>query len=176
MITSSLLQRVEKCDIECINLANQQITFNEYLKLTSSKKVTVLILDGVKIIDDDGIVVSLDRILAKLPKLNKLSLKCNTFNESIFPPKIAQKLVQLPVFKKLGLFALHNITTALNIGDFCAFILKHRFQKVKYHFHMDASVPNDYRKKFYAAMNKIIDEWQGNHELVITVNGLEYPF
>uniref|UniRef100_A0AC34GHY4 Uncharacterized protein n=1 Tax=Panagrolaimus sp. ES5 TaxID=591445 RepID=A0AC34GHY4_9BILA len=73
-ITSLLLHRIQSCDLETLHLENQNITFNEYLKLTASKNISMLFFDFVKITDEDGTVVSVDRIMAQLPKIRRIEM------------------------------------------------------------------------------------------------------
>uniref|UniRef100_A0AC34GDW9 Uncharacterized protein n=1 Tax=Panagrolaimus sp. ES5 TaxID=591445 RepID=A0AC34GDW9_9BILA len=122
-ITSSLLKKVESCDITYLALAQQNITFNEYLKLTATKKVEDLFFDFVKITDENGIVVSLDRIMARLPNVHNLVIKGGYRGESIFTADSAKKLVELPRFEKLWALELNEITSDFNVDDFCDFIL-----------------------------------------------------
>uniref|UniRef100_A0AC35FNG3 Uncharacterized protein n=1 Tax=Panagrolaimus sp. PS1159 TaxID=55785 RepID=A0AC35FNG3_9BILA len=103
-------------------------------------------------------------------------IKGDYFNESKFNAETAKKLFQLPEFEKLWIFELDDIKAVFNINDFCNFIMKHKAQKVDYYLHLVCSIDDDYEKKFHAAMNKIIEEWNGKHKILIMVNGLEYPF
>uniref|UniRef100_A0AC35FTI6 Uncharacterized protein n=1 Tax=Panagrolaimus sp. PS1159 TaxID=55785 RepID=A0AC35FTI6_9BILA len=177
IITSELLKRIESCDINDLSLANQNITFFEYLKLVSSKKINELFLDFVKIIYEDGTAVPLDRILAQVPTLNRLVVKGDFYDDSKFNSETAKKLSELPKFENLWVFELHDISDAFNVDDFCNFILKHKSQKVEYYLYLRyPSTKHEYTRKFYAAMNKIIEEWNGKFEILIMINGLEYPF
>uniref|UniRef100_A0AC35FSB1 Uncharacterized protein n=1 Tax=Panagrolaimus sp. PS1159 TaxID=55785 RepID=A0AC35FSB1_9BILA len=175
-ITSKLLKRVESCDLEYLCLENQNITFDEYLKLTATKKIECLFMDMVDIRYADGTIVPFDRVLAEVPKLHKMVIQGDYTKESKFNSETAKKLSELPKFENLWVFELHDISDAFNVDDFCNFILKHKAQKVDYDLHLDDMIDEDYETKFHAAMNKIIEEWDGEHKISIMVNGDEYPF
>uniref|UniRef100_A0A914YMK8 Uncharacterized protein n=1 Tax=Panagrolaimus superbus TaxID=310955 RepID=A0A914YMK8_9BILA len=66
---SSMIPKIEKCNLRSLNIFRQRLTFDEYLFLTSSGDLKHLELSFCTISHSDGTLVTFDQLFINCPEL-----------------------------------------------------------------------------------------------------------
>ena len=68
-LASSIIPRIYRCDLIELGLSYQSLSFNEFLKFTSSGALATLFLKETTVKNDDGTIVSIEKLIELLPTL-----------------------------------------------------------------------------------------------------------
>ena len=69
----SLLEKVYSCELRNLTMANQTMSWEDYQKLTNSGGITRFRFENVSIRESDGTMVPLERILERIPNVQRCS-------------------------------------------------------------------------------------------------------
>uniref|UniRef100_A0A914PUS2 Uncharacterized protein n=1 Tax=Panagrolaimus davidi TaxID=227884 RepID=A0A914PUS2_9BILA len=128
---SSLISRLYRCDVKKLILDEQNISFNEFLFLTSN--VENIKLRHVIVKNEEGSIVPLEKLVKVLPKIKEFEFYDN-FNSSCISKNTVKKLLEISHFSKINEFALFNIPESIDIKEFWNYIKKNKFTKFTFYF------------------------------------------
>ena len=119
-LASSIIPKIHKCDLSCLNLSYQNITFADFKMFTSSDSMRSLFLLDTSVKKDDGTVITIEQLIEVLPNLR-------TFQYSLVPDEeelqsinseTAAKLVALPHFPNIEYLQIYGIPETFDIDAF----------------------------------------------------------
>uniref|UniRef100_A0AC34F9Y1 Uncharacterized protein n=1 Tax=Panagrolaimus sp. ES5 TaxID=591445 RepID=A0AC34F9Y1_9BILA len=120
-LTSTLLSKTEFCDITWLSLNEQNITWNEFLLLTSSKKITNCNLSNVEINTDKNESAFFEDVIEQLPALKWFDFVRKNGDPCITSATVS-KILKLPTFINLEKLYIKNLPEAFDLAGFKPFI------------------------------------------------------
>ena len=121
-LTSSLIPRIYRCELNCLVMKDQTISFGDFKVFTSSGSLKWLRLDRVLVKNDDGSVVPIEKLIELLPKLRSFEYT-NVKTEEGFQTitsETAENLIAIPHFPKMKHFDINSIPETFDFETFFA--------------------------------------------------------
>uniref|UniRef100_A0A914QM67 DUF38 domain-containing protein n=1 Tax=Panagrolaimus davidi TaxID=227884 RepID=A0A914QM67_9BILA len=151
LVLSLFIPKLYKCDVKCLELKNQIISFNELLFL--SLNVEYLSLNQVIVKYGDGVIVPLEKIVEIYKKAKSVRYTCvrETLNITF---KTFNELLKIPHFLTLDRFDISNIPDELDIELFYNFMKENKETK----FHLRFFIQNNiaYKNRLESIIDEII--------------------
>uniref|UniRef100_A0AC35F9W6 F-box domain-containing protein n=1 Tax=Panagrolaimus sp. PS1159 TaxID=55785 RepID=A0AC35F9W6_9BILA len=124
------IPKIFKFDLRSLIMFDQNLTFNDYQKLTSSGSLKSIILYFCKIQNSDGTIVTVDKLLENLKHLEEF--KFIDFNPLMFQSDTVKKMVQhLNGFKNNNKTLRIEISFYEPISDAYKVVIQNVMNKIK---------------------------------------------
>uniref|UniRef100_A0AC34F4L7 Uncharacterized protein n=1 Tax=Panagrolaimus sp. ES5 TaxID=591445 RepID=A0AC34F4L7_9BILA len=151
---SNLLAKTVVCDLRKLILKNQNITLNEFKKLTEGGNVVICNMQQTLITDKNDEIVSLEDICECLPNVRKIH----------FGAKLA-KIVSLEAVESKMSQKMEDFTLSILFGSdedfdlqrFLEYIKKH--QQIRYKLRLCGITFDEYVQKYAPSVKKVSEEW-----------------
>uniref|UniRef100_A0AC34GYE3 Uncharacterized protein n=1 Tax=Panagrolaimus sp. ES5 TaxID=591445 RepID=A0AC34GYE3_9BILA len=167
-IVASVIPKLYKQGARILSLAKQNISYNEFLFLSSN--VEILSFYNTTVKNDDGSIVPLEKLVEKIFNVKEIS-----FDHDLplyITTDTVKELLKLDHFSKLEKFDMLNIPEIFDIDTFFIYLKTNTFTKLKLHFSDTISV--GYKNRIEAIIDEILET--ENHKygvcLDIKFNGL----
>ena len=120
-LASSIVPKIYRCDLTCLWLSYQTLSFDEFNVITSSGSLQWLSLKITTMKNADGSIVSLEKLIELLPNLRTLFYdNVNIEDGQAITSETAAKLIAIPHFPKIQCFVITGIPESFNIETFFA--------------------------------------------------------
>uniref|UniRef100_A0AC34EZ99 DUF38 domain-containing protein n=1 Tax=Panagrolaimus sp. ES5 TaxID=591445 RepID=A0AC34EZ99_9BILA len=151
---STVIPKIFKFDLRCLELSFQSLKFEEYQILTASGTIKELNLFYVNIAHSDGTKVTADRLFDNLPNLQKL--KCFKYLMK-FKSDTVKKMVEiLSGLKNLLAIEFEYFDQSFDLSAFSDFLMKN--ETVFVHFeYLDNEFDDAYQQMIDAFIAKIME-------------------
>uniref|UniRef100_A0A914PD32 Uncharacterized protein n=1 Tax=Panagrolaimus davidi TaxID=227884 RepID=A0A914PD32_9BILA len=161
---SALIPKILKCDLRVLRIVDQDLTFADYKKLTSSASIETLILWHSTIKNEDDTIVTADKLLGGLDNLHMFQTinSDNSNNFLMLQTETVKKIVQhLNGYKKMCAFQLCGINESFDFASFSNFLLKNETVRV----YLSYGAPVSYA--YEESVKNIIKEIRKNRSLKV---------
>jgi hypothetical protein len=158
---ASLIPKMFEFNLRVLRINHQILTLTEYQKLTSTRSLERLQLDECTIKNDDGITVTVDKLLEGLQRLENCDM---CINGSSFHSDAVGKMVEhLNGFTKMRCLKFDGLTETFSISAFAGFLMSNEVVEVELAFRW--TVSNGYRK----IVQNVIKEIKKNRLLKVPI-------
>ena len=120
LMASSLISKVYRCDLTCLSLSNQTLSFDEFQKFTSSGSLVMLRLFKTTVKNDDGTIVPIEKLIELFPKLQTFYFNNVPSEEGLqtITSETAANLNAIPHFPKIKDFTMEGIPESFEFEAF----------------------------------------------------------
>uniref|UniRef100_A0AC35G8W7 Uncharacterized protein n=1 Tax=Panagrolaimus sp. PS1159 TaxID=55785 RepID=A0AC35G8W7_9BILA len=126
---TTLFQHIFYCNLTTLELSEQSLSYQEFIKLVSSGTIEILKFSKVYVENKNcGKALEIDEILMGLKKLKEVEFRLTEYADTKKPPmtrETAKKLGKLERFQFLRKFEIHNLPSAFDRHAFGKFMNKH---------------------------------------------------
>uniref|UniRef100_A0A914QGA8 Uncharacterized protein n=1 Tax=Panagrolaimus davidi TaxID=227884 RepID=A0A914QGA8_9BILA len=161
-IFSPIIPRLYQCDVKCLFLSDQIISYNDLSLLISSAERIGFIDVFAKYADSSD--VQLEDIVAIAIKAYEISVIKPTITS-----KTMKELTKLANFTKLDNLNLHNLSEVFDIDAFYCYMKKN--QQTKLHISFDEQISEGYMNRLETIVDEILETKQFNYKLVAEILG-----
>uniref|UniRef100_A0AC34FI50 DUF38 domain-containing protein n=1 Tax=Panagrolaimus sp. ES5 TaxID=591445 RepID=A0AC34FI50_9BILA len=164
---SSIIPQIHRCDAKELYLAVQELSFKDFLSLSSH--VEKCVLSHVVVKNEDSSIVPSEKLVEVLDKAKSIRIFDNPGSSSITCDTV-KKLIEIPRFSKLDKFELINIPESFDIDAIFAFVKKNKHTKFELWF---CDLSEVYKARVEAIIDEIIEAETHEYKVpYITFNGL----
>uniref|UniRef100_A0A914QKY4 Uncharacterized protein n=1 Tax=Panagrolaimus davidi TaxID=227884 RepID=A0A914QKY4_9BILA len=153
-IFSSIISKLYRCDVKCLELFFQVVSFNDLSLLIPSAEKIYLRNVSVKKCDS---IIPLEDIVAIAVKAKEISVDKPTIT-----PKTMKKLSELPNFKKLDNLTLRNLSEVFDIDEFHGY-MKKNFH-TKFYLYFDEQISNAFKNRLETIVDEILETKEFNYK------------
>uniref|UniRef100_A0A914PW76 Uncharacterized protein n=1 Tax=Panagrolaimus davidi TaxID=227884 RepID=A0A914PW76_9BILA len=146
------ISKIFKFDLSDLTMVRQDLTFDEYQKLTSSGSLKFIDLYSCKIKNSDETFVTVDKLLENLKHLKEFKLI--GFNPLMFQSDTVKKMFQhFNGFKNVRFLKFGRIEESFDFLSFAEFLLKNETLSIEFSFYEPIS--DAYKEVIQNVMNEI---------------------
>uniref|UniRef100_A0A914QSB2 Uncharacterized protein n=1 Tax=Panagrolaimus davidi TaxID=227884 RepID=A0A914QSB2_9BILA len=151
-LVSSVIPQIYRCDAECMFIDKQIISYNEFLFLTSNIKF--ITLSKTPIMNENGTIVPLEKLVKKLPKLISF-VYYDSLTSSSITSNTLKELLEIPHFSKITQWRLYKIPEKFDIETFYTFFKKGKVAN----FYLDfaVSISQAYKNRLESIVDEILE-------------------
>ena len=121
-MASSLIPKIYRCNLTSLDLSNQNLSFDEFIKFTSSGSLEILYINETIVKNDDGSIVPIEILIEHLPNLQAFHYYNVSGNEGLqtITTETAANLIAIPHFHQIKNFTVDQIPESFNFEVFFA--------------------------------------------------------
>uniref|UniRef100_A0A914QVX5 Uncharacterized protein n=1 Tax=Panagrolaimus davidi TaxID=227884 RepID=A0A914QVX5_9BILA len=153
---SVLCSQLYRCEINCLEIWNKEIMFDDLKLLTSSAKKITLCRSSVKY--NDGKPVMLDKIIESSSNGTEFFFEYNNDDVSMVNVSTLKNIMKLKNLKMLERFNLVNLPELVSIEDISAF-----FKHAMVAFGFNENISENYKNQLDSLVDEIIESEVRNH-------------
>uniref|UniRef100_A0AC34FUH7 Uncharacterized protein n=1 Tax=Panagrolaimus sp. ES5 TaxID=591445 RepID=A0AC34FUH7_9BILA len=138
---SSLIPKIQKCDLRVLQLDNQNLSWDEYQFLTTSGTIEWLDFGKFSVKYSDDKVVAFDKLLKNFKDMRKICVRNCSNCSSMFELDTVKNMVQiLSRFPKLRYLSLGDLPGTFDFASITDFLLMNEKIRVTICFHRHAAL------------------------------------
>uniref|UniRef100_A0A914QQ73 Uncharacterized protein n=1 Tax=Panagrolaimus davidi TaxID=227884 RepID=A0A914QQ73_9BILA len=154
-IFSSIISKLYRCDVKCLILYSQIISYQDLsLLISSAEKID---LNNVIVKHADSSVVQLEDIVAVAIKAKEIF-----DNKPTITPKTMKELTKLPNFTKLDYFTFCNVSEVFDIDAFYSYMKKNQHTKIYIRF--DEQISDAFKNRLEIIVDEILETQHINYK------------
>uniref|UniRef100_A0AC34FIB0 Uncharacterized protein n=1 Tax=Panagrolaimus sp. ES5 TaxID=591445 RepID=A0AC34FIB0_9BILA len=157
---SSLISKFYRCDVTKLTLQRQTISFKDFIFLASNVE-SLQLTNALNILNEDGSVATLEKIVEALPKLTYFEFCFDTDVPEVVTPKTIHNLLKIPHFSNLTRLGMSNVPQLMDIDALYAFVKKNKKTKLSLSF---LTISEGYRNHLQAIVDDVIQS--GNRDFI----------
>uniref|UniRef100_A0A914QH66 Uncharacterized protein n=1 Tax=Panagrolaimus davidi TaxID=227884 RepID=A0A914QH66_9BILA len=154
-IFSPIIPKLYRCDVKCLYLFDQVISYHDLsLLITSAKRIR---FDNVVVKHADSSDVPLEDIVTVA-----VNAKSVYVDKPTITPKTMKKLTKLSHFLKLDGFHLSDLTEVFDIDEFYGYMKKNL--RTKFCIGFDPQISDAFKNRVEAIVDEILETGQFNYK------------